>query len=215
MTHTSTEQPVAYLWQHTITGQTKALMRDDVFTAGPHWRLVGPLRLATESGPGVHMATASVPGAAPQPPAVKESLTPEPAVNQQLTVPTFSPTAQRKLTELQSKGFRVVGYTMEHCNVLQDNRRCTVDYNGLVRRVPSAEQEVAKERAARQAAQVEVAELKGRIARAGIEQRRAVLEEREACAKACEGMEANRDWVPGSLWGNIRGEMAAAIRARQ
>lgn len=57
MTHTSTEQqpealrnePVAYLWQHTITGQKKALMRDDVFTAGPHWRLVGPLHLVTES----------------------------------------------------------------------------------------------------------------------------------------------------------------------
>lgn len=49
MTDTSTAQPVAYLWQHTITGQTKALMRDAVFTAGPHWRLVGPLHLATES----------------------------------------------------------------------------------------------------------------------------------------------------------------------
>ena len=83
----------------------------------------------------------------------------------------------------------------------------------------SAEQEVAKERAARKAAQEELAELKERIARAGVEQRRAVreavLEEREACAKACEGLEANRDWVPGSLWGNIRSEMAAAIRARK
>lgn len=76
----------------------------------------------------------------------------------------------------------------------------------------------AKERAARIRAQEEVVALKERIARAGVEQRRAVSEavreEREACAKACEGMEANRDWVPGSLWGNIRGEMAAAIRAR-
>ena len=79
----------------------------------------------------------------------------------------------------------------------------------------STEQEVAKERAARQAAQEEVVELKERIARAGVEQRRAVLEERAACAKACEGLEANRDWVPGSLWGNIRSEMAAAIRARK
>ncbi len=43
----------------------------------------------------------------------------------------------------------------------------------------------------------------------------AVLEEREACAKVCEGFPANRDWVPGSLWGNIRNEMGAAIRARQ
>jgi hypothetical protein len=76
----------------------------------------------------------------------------------------------------------------------------------------------AKERTARQAAQAEVVDLKERIARAGVEQHRAVreavLQEREACAKACEGLEANRDWVPGSLWGNIRGEMAAAIRAR-
>ena len=119
-----------------------------------------------------------------------------------------------KLGDLQRKGFRVLGYALEHCDDWQENRRCTVDYNGLVRWVPSAEQEVAKERAERQAAQVEVVELKGRIARAGVEQRRAVLEEREACAKACEGMEANRYWIPGSLWGNIRSEMAAAIRAQ-
>ena len=76
----------------------------------------------------------------------------------------------------------------------------------------------AKERAARQAAQEEAVDLKERITHAGVEQRRAVreavLQEREACAKACEGLEANRDWVPGSLWGNIRIEMAAAIRAR-
>ena len=129
--------------------------------------------------------------------------------------PIFYSEARRKLCDLQAKGFNVVGYVMEHCNEWQDNRRCTVDYNGLVRWVPSAEQEVAKERAARQAAQVEVVELKGRIARAGVEQRRAVLEEREACAKACEGLDATRDWVPGSLWGNIRGKIAAAIRARQ
>jgi hypothetical protein len=132
--------------------------------------------------------------------------------------PIFYSKARHELGELQAKGFRVVGYALEHCNSWQDNRRCTVDYNGLVSWVPSAEQEVAKERAARQAAQAEVVELKERIARAGVEQRRAVheavLEEREACAKACEGMEANRDWVPGSLWGNIRSEMAAAIRAR-
>ena len=74
------------------------------------------------------------------------------------------------------------------------------------------------DRAARQAAQEEVVALKERIARAGVEHRRAlheaVLEEREACAKVCEGFPANRDWVPGSLWGNIRSEMSAAIRAR-
>ena len=83
----------------------------------------------------------------------------------------------------------------------------------------AASSAAAKERAARIRAQEEVVALKERIARAGVEQRRAVreavLQEREACAKACEGLEANRDWVPGSLWGNIRSEMAAAIRARQ
>ena len=35
---------------------------------------------------------------------------------------------------------------------------------------------------------------------------------REECARAAEGFEANRDWVSGSLWGNIRREVAAAIR---
>lgn len=96
------------------------------------------------------------------------------------------------------------------------NRRAPVNKQDHTER--NLEMEVAKERTTRQAAQAEVAELKGRIARAGVEQlravREAVLQEREACAKACDGMEVNRDWVPGSLWGNIRGEMAAAIRAR-
>ena len=104
--------------------------------------------------------------------------------------PIFYSEAGRKLCDLQAKGFNVVGYVMEHCNDWQDNRRCTVDYNGLVRWVPSADQEVAKERAARQAAQAEVVALKERIARAGVEQRRAVREavlvEREACAKVCD-----------------------------
>ena len=73
--------------------------------------------------------------------------------------PIFYSEARGKLESLQREGFHVVGYALEHCNDWQDNRSCTVDYNGLVRWVPSAEQEVAKERAARQAAQVEVAEL--------------------------------------------------------
>lgn len=48
--------------------------------------------------------------------------------------------------------------------------------------------ELATERelAARQAAQVENEELKARLARAGIEQRKAVMEEREACARICD-----------------------------
>lgn len=37
-------------------------------------------------------------------------------------------------------------------------------------------------------------------------------QERERCARVAEGFEANRDWVNGSLWGNIRREVAAAIR---
>lgn len=37
--------------------------------------------------------------------------------------------------------------------------------------------------------------------------------ERERCAKIAEGFLSNRDWVPGSLWGNIRNEIAAAIRS--
>ena len=88
--------------------------------------------------------------------------------------PIFYSEARRKLGDLQAKGFNVVGYALEHCNSWQDNRRCTVDYNGLVSWVPSADEEVAKERAAR----------------AGVEQRRAVREavlvEREECAKVCD-----------------------------
>ena len=133
--------------------------------------------------------------------------------------PIFSQDAQQTLQHLQRKGFNIVGYALEHCNDWTDNRRCTVDSNGLVRWMPSTDQEVATERAARQGAQEETVALKERIARAGVEHRRALHEalqqEREACAQVCEGFPANRDWVPGSLWGNIRGEMAATIRARQ
>lgn len=131
--------------------------------------------------------------------------------------PIFNSAGWCKLESLQRKGFRVVGYALEHCNILQDTRRCTVDYNGLARWVPSADQEVAKERAARQAAQAEVVELKERIARAGVEQRRAVLEEREACAKACEQQRFGIDAF-GSIDHHVRQaaeQCAAAIRARQ
>ena len=104
--------------------------------------------------------------------------------------PIFHQEAQQTLQHLQRKGFNIVGYALEHCNSWSDNRRCTVDRNGLVRWIPSADQEVAAERAARQKAQEEVVALKERIARAGVEHRRAlheaVLEEREACAKVCD-----------------------------
>lgn len=126
--------------------------------------------------------------------------------------PIFNSAGWLKLGDLQREGFRVVGYTMEHCNDWQENRRCTVDYNGLVSWVPSADEEVAKERVARQAAQVEVAELKGRIARAGIERCRAVLEEREACAKVCDPKPGIR-YSPNAQ--SVRQQCAAAIRARQ
>jgi hypothetical protein len=84
----------------------------------------------------------------------------------------------------------------------------------------------AKEREARQAAQVENEELKARLARAellvgikdallaraGLEQRRAVLAEREACAKVAEAGADGEDphcCVPVAL------NIAAAIRARK
>ena len=114
------------------------------------------------------------------------------AVNARGPAPIFHQEAQKKLEHLQRKGFNVVGYALEHCNSWTDNRRCTVDSNGLVRWMPSTDQEVATERAARQAAQAEVAELKERIARAGVEQRRAlheaVLEAREAWAEQLDSI---------------------------
>lgn len=41
---------------------------------------------------------------------------------------------------------------------------------------------------------------------------RAILAERERCAKVAEGFERNREWVPGSLYDTLRREVAAAIR---
>ncbi len=106
--------------------------------------------------------------------------------------PIFHQEAQQTLQHLQKKGFRIVGYALEHCNDWTDNRRCTVDSEGLVRWIPSADQEVAAERASRQAAQAEVAELKERIARAGVEHRRALHEalqqEREAWAEQLDSI---------------------------
>ena len=43
---------------------------------------------------------------------------------------------------------------------------------------------------------------------------RAAEREREACAQAAEGFAQSRDWVPGSLYANIRNEVAALIRTR-
>lgn len=120
--------------------------------------------------------------------------------------------AQKNLEHLQRKGFNVVGYALEHCNDWTDNRRCTVDSKGLVRWMPSADQEVAVERAARQKAQEEVVFLKERIARAGVEHRRALHEalqqEREACAKVC-------DEVGDKMGGSVGAyNCAAVIRAQ-
>ena len=135
------------------------------------------------------------------------------AVKARGPAPIFHPDAQKNLEHLQRKGFNVVGYALEHCNSWTDNRRCTVDSKGLVRWIPSTDQEVAAERAARQAAQEEAVALKERIARAGVEQRRAlreaVLEEREACAKACDAIGFN---MGGSVGAH---DSADAIRARQ
>ena len=126
--------------------------------------------------------------------------------------PIFHQEAQKKLEHLQRKGFNVVGYALEQHNSWTDNRRCTVDSKGLVRWMPSADQEVSTERAARQKAQEEVVALKERIARAGVEHRRAlhdaVLQEREACAKVCDEF---GDKMGGSVGAY---DCAAAIRAR-
>ena len=135
------------------------------------------------------------------------------AVKARGPAPIFHQEAQQTLQHLQRQGFNVVGYALEHCNDWTDNRRCTVDSKGLVRWMPSADQEVAAERAARQKAQAEVAELKERIARAGVEHRRALYEalqqEREAWAKVC-------DEVGDKMGGSVGAyECAAAIRARQ
>ena len=76
----------------------------------------------------------------------------------------------------------------------------------------------AKERAARQAAQEEAVDLKERITHAGVEQRRAVrkaaLQEREECAKACEQQRFGIDAF-GSIDHHVRQaaeQCAAAIR---
>ena len=130
------------------------------------------------------------------------------AVKARGPAPIFNQDAQQTLHHLQRNGFNVVGYALEQHNSWTDNRRCTVDYTGLVRWIPSADQEAAVERAARQAAQAEVVELKERIARAGVEQRGAVLEEREACAKVC-------DEVGDKMGGSVGAyDCAAAIRTR-
>lgn len=40
-------------------------------------------------------------------------------------------------------------------------------------------------------------------------------DEREKCAKIAEGFAQDRDWVPGSLYANIRAEVAAEIRNKE
>ena len=127
--------------------------------------------------------------------------------------PIFSQEARKNLEHLQRNGFNVVGYALEHCNDWADNRRWTVYYTGMVCWIPNTGQGVAAERAARQKAQEEVVALKERIARAGVEHRRALHEalqqEREACAKVC-------DEVGDKMGGSVGAyDCAAAIRARQ
>ena len=69
------------------------------------------------------------------------------AVKARGPTPIFNQDAQQTLHHLQRQGFNVVGYALEHCNSWTDNRRCTVDSKGLVRWIPSTDQEVAVERA--------------------------------------------------------------------
>ena len=76
------------------------------------------------------------------------------------------------------------------------------------------------DRAARIAAQTEAAELKERLARSGVEQRRAVREavlaEREACAVLLARMTERRRWTRAGANGEamMPCEYAEAIRAR-
>ena len=89
---------------------------------------------------------------------------------------------------------------------------------GLIEKVEwAARLGAAKERAARQAAQEEVVFLKERIARAGVEHRRALHEalqqEREACAQIVERNAAA--CVTHAMLRDILMSNAAAIRARQ
>jgi hypothetical protein len=70
----------------------------------------------------------------------------------------------------------------------------------------------AKEREARQAAQIENEELKARLARADLEQQRAVLAEREACAKVSEESVDGGDMHCCML---VAMSIAIAIRARK
>lgn len=68
---------------------------------------------------------------------------------------------------------------------------------------------VAKESESRKAAQAENADLKERLARSGIDLRRAVAKEREECAKVCERIELEYEGEDvHATW------CAAAIRAR-
>ena len=39
------QEPVAYLWQHSETGRTRVLEKDQVWTASNPWKRVGPLYL--------------------------------------------------------------------------------------------------------------------------------------------------------------------------
>ena len=131
--------------------------------------------------------------------------------------PIFHQEARKNLEYLQRNGFNVVGYALEHSNDWTDNRRCTVDSKGLVRWIPSTDQEVA-ERAARIRAQEEAVALEERIARAGVEQRRALHEalqqEREACAQIVDRNAAAYDKAHYPVLRDVLMSNAAAIRAR-
>jgi FtsZ-interacting cell division protein YlmF len=77
---------------------------------------------------------------------------------------------------------------------------------------------IAKEREARQAAQIENEQLKARLARADLEQQRAVMAEREACAKVAERHGAHPQLnvaFGGPDWYKHGKEIAAVIRARK
>lgn len=77
-----------------------------------------------------------------------------------------------------------------------------------------AEMVAEAERVTRIAAQCEADDLKERLARSGVEQRRAVRAEREACAKVCDAQAESHELLSNTQAVKGCDDCATAIRAR-
>ena len=77
-----------------------------------------------------------------------------------------------------------------------------------LRRIEKLEAKLKQEKTSRQAAQIENEELKYRLARSGVEQRRAILAERESCA---ELMEQLHTWITNAAANAIRARTAPRV----